>query len=156
MSRFQTLLPAAFAWWMRQRSLVRAPIWLFRARLGFVFGSRLLMIEHTGRKTGARRYAVVEVIGRPRPGTYIVPALPWAQWYRNIQASPSVRISVGGRSLAPATARPLAADQKPAVLDGYAQRHPRMYATMSSLFEETLGGSLADAPMLALEMRQRA
>ena len=75
----RSVLHTAFTWWLRHRSLVRAPIWLFRARLGFVFGSRLLMIEHTGRKTGARRYVTVEGIGRPRAGTCIVPAIPWAQ-----------------------------------------------------------------------------
>jgi hypothetical protein len=41
---------------LRTRWLVRAPIWLYRARLGFVFRSQLLMLEHRGRKTGARRY----------------------------------------------------------------------------------------------------
>ena len=68
-------LHAAAAWVQRQRWqrwLVRAPIGLFRARQGFVFCSRLLLLEHTGRKTGARRYAVLAVAGRPRPGTYIV------------------------------------------------------------------------------------
>ena len=156
MTQSRSLLHAAFAWWMRQRWLVRAPIWLFRARLGFVFGSRLLMVEHTGRKTGARRYVVVEVIGHLRPGTCIVAALPRAQWYRNIQANSSVRVSVGARHLVPATARPLTAAEKPAVLDGYAQRHPRMWAAMGSVFEDILGGPLAEAPIIALELRKQA
>jgi hypothetical protein len=46
---------------------VRAPVWLYRARLGFVFGSRLLMLEHTGRKTGIRRYVVLETVDHPGP-----------------------------------------------------------------------------------------
>lgn len=42
---------------LRTRWLVRAPIWLYRARLGAVLGSRLLMLEHTGRTSGQRRRA---------------------------------------------------------------------------------------------------
>lgn len=57
---------------LRVRWLVRAPIGLYRAHLGFLFGSRLLMLEHTGRKSGTRRYVVLEVVGHPRPGTYVV------------------------------------------------------------------------------------
>jgi len=48
------------------------PVWLYRARLGFVFGSRLLMLEHAGRKTSARRYVVLEAIDQPSPRTYVV------------------------------------------------------------------------------------
>jgi hypothetical protein len=61
--------PDAQAWSER---LVRAPVGLYRARLGFLLGSRLLMLEHTGRKSGARRYVVLEVVGHPRPRTYVV------------------------------------------------------------------------------------
>ncbi|HTM84573.1 MAG TPA: nitroreductase family deazaflavin-dependent oxidoreductase, partial [Mycobacterium sp.] len=39
---------------------MRAPIWLYRARLGALLGSRLLMLEHRGRTSGARRYVVLE------------------------------------------------------------------------------------------------
>lgn len=51
------------------RWFVRAPIWLFRARLGFLLGSRLLMLEHLGRKSGGRRHVVLEVVTRA-PGSY--------------------------------------------------------------------------------------
>jgi hypothetical protein len=53
---------------LRTRRLVRAPIWLYRARLGFLFGPRLIMLEHTARKSGARCYVVLEVVDRPSPG----------------------------------------------------------------------------------------
>lgn len=137
----------------RSRWLVRAPIWLYRARLGFMFGSGLLMLEHTGRKTGARRYVVLEVLGRPRPGSYVV-ASGWnhAQWYRNIQASPQVRVSVGRRVRAAATARQLTSDEAAAILDGYAQHHPRAWATLRPVLENTIGAALSSLPMIALEI----
>ncbi len=54
-SRITQAIAARAARLLRVRWFVRAPIWLYRARLGFLFGPWLLMLEHTGRKTGARR-----------------------------------------------------------------------------------------------------
>jgi hypothetical protein len=34
---------------------MRAPIWIYRAGAGGLFGSRILMIGHIGRKSGAPR-----------------------------------------------------------------------------------------------------
>jgi hypothetical protein len=48
-----TALAAWAAGLLRVRWVVRVPVGLYRARLGFLFGSRLLMLEHTGRKSGA-------------------------------------------------------------------------------------------------------
>ena len=50
---------------LRSRRLMRAPIWIYRARAGAIFGSRILMLEHTGRKSGLPRYAVLEVVDHP-------------------------------------------------------------------------------------------
>lgn len=52
--------------------LVRAPIWIYRARLGFLFGRRLLMLEHLGRGSGRRRYVVLEIVDHPAAGSYVV------------------------------------------------------------------------------------
>jgi hypothetical protein len=57
---------------LANRALMRAPIWLYRARLGFLFGSRTLMLEHIGRNSGARRYVVLEVVGHPTPDVYVI------------------------------------------------------------------------------------
>lgn len=40
---------------LRNRRLVRAPVWLYRARLGALLGSRMLMLEHVGRSSGQSR-----------------------------------------------------------------------------------------------------
>jgi hypothetical protein len=71
MSMRQTLahvLAAGGARVLRSRRLMRAPIWIFRARLGFLFGTRLLMLEHIGRKTGLPREVVLEVFDHSTPG----------------------------------------------------------------------------------------
>ena len=84
----------AAAWLLQTRQLVRAPIWLYRARLGLLFGTRLLMLEHTGRTSGQQRYVVLEVVDHPWPDRWIVASGfgERAQWVRNIQVDPRVQI----------------------------------------------------------------
>lgn len=153
-SRLSDALTGCSVWLLHQRSLVRAPIWLFRARLGFMWGSWLLLLEHTGRNSGAPRYVVLEVISRPSPGTYLVGSGlgTRADWYRNIAANPRVHVTVGRRYRAAATAQTLPAAQTSAVLHDLAQQHPRRWSAMSPVFEKYHGGPLEDLPMIALEL----
>ena len=44
------------------RLLFRAPVWLYRLGLGGLFGKRMLLLNHTGRKSGLPRQAVLEVV----------------------------------------------------------------------------------------------
>ena len=143
---------------LRVRWLARAPIGLYRARLGFLLGSRLLMLEHLGRKSGARRYVVLEVVAHPRPGTYVVASGfgTTTQWFRNVRANPHVRIYAGCCRPAPATARLLTSDETAAALTAYAGAHPRAWAALEPVFETTLGARISDhetsLPMIAFEL----
>jgi deazaflavin-dependent oxidoreductase (nitroreductase family) len=112
----------------RTRWLVRVPVWLYRARLGALLGPRFLMLEHTGRKSGARRYVVLEVVEHRSPRTYLVVSGfgDRAQWFRNIRASPKVRVYTLSRRPAPATARIFPQAEAAAALTAYAVRHPRL------------------------------
>lgn len=145
---------------LRTRWLVRAPVWLYRARLGLLFGTRLLMLEHVGRKTGARRYVVLEVIDRPRRGTYVVISGfgDRAQWYRNVLANPHVRVYARSHRPAPATARLLPSEQASAALAAYSASHPRAWATLKPVLEATLGarigGHETSLPLIALELQE--
>ena len=153
--------PTAIGRWgarvLRNRALMRAPIWLYRARLGFLFGSRTLMLEHTGRKTGARRYVVLEVIGHPAPGTYVITSGfgERAQWFRNLMASPRVRVSVAGQGPRPATARRLPTAEADAALADYVSRHPRAWAKFKTILEHTLGTEVSEhrTPLPMVELR---
>jgi len=75
---------------------LHAPTWLFRLRLGFLFGKRMLMIEHLGRKSGTLFRTVLEVAGR-RGDAYVVTSGtgPRADWYRNILAGGVEAVWVG-------------------------------------------------------------
>lgn len=129
---------------LRSRWLTRAPIWVYRARLGGLLGGRLLMLEHVGRKTGARRQVVLEVIAGQQhrgAGSYIVASGfgDRAQWFRNIVANPRVRVYAGSRRPTPATARVLDQSEADRVLGDYIQRHPRTWEQFSAVLEQTLG-----------------
>jgi len=116
-------------------------VWLFRARLGFLLAGRFVMVEHIGRVTGTRRYAVLELIEHRRPGAYVVAAGfgDRAQWLRNVRANQRVRLYRGGRGPAAAIARELGPAEARAVLDRYAARHPRSWDMLAAVLRRTLG-----------------
>ena len=145
---------------LRNRRLVRAPVWLYRARLGALLGSRMLMLEHVGRSSGRRRYVVLEIIDRPHAGTFVVASGfgTTAQWFRNICANPRVRVWVGSRGAAPATARVLDQAETDRTLGDYRTRHPKYWAQFRPVLEQTLGQSIGDRdiplPMVQMRLQQ--
>lgn len=141
------------------RALMRAPIWVYRAGLGCMFGSRLLMLEHVGRKSGLLRHVVLEVIAQPTPDVYVVASGfgERAQWFRNVLAQPSVNVSVAGRRRVPATARRLPGDEADRLLQDYITQNPRAWNTLSEVLADTLGGRVAppgtELPLVELRLR---
>ncbi len=138
---------------LRTRWLVRAPIALFRAGLGFLFGGRLLLLEHTGRSSGLTRYVVLEVIARPTPREFVIASGfgTKAQWYQNVLAHPGVRVRWSSRPAAAAIAHPLGRQEVADILGAYAEEHPRAWASLSPVLEATLGAPL-DGPTSALPL----
>jgi deazaflavin-dependent oxidoreductase (nitroreductase family) len=131
---------------LRSRSLTRAPIWVYRAGLGSVFGSRMLMLEHTGRRTGKQRYVVLEVIDHPDPDKYIVASGfgKRAQWFQNVHANSTVKISAAGRRSVPAEARQLTTAEADAALRSYIARHPGAWSALKPAIENTLGEPISE------------
>ncbi|RJO73410.1 nitroreductase family deazaflavin-dependent oxidoreductase [Nocardia panacis] len=142
---------------LRTRWFVRAPIGLYRAGLGIVFGVRLLMLEHIGRSSGARRYVVLEVVDHPETDRYVVVSGfgPRAQWYRNIEAEPRVRVSIGLRRSIPAIATPMSKSESDAALARYAQRHPRAWRKLRAAIEHAVGHPVDTLPMVSLRLGNR-
>ncbi len=151
-------LARAGAQLLRSPLLMRAPIWMYRARLGFVFGSRLLLLEHVGRKTGARRLVVLEVVGHPAPDTYVVASGfgSRSQWYRNVTANPHVRVSVAHRAAVPAEARVPEPGQAEKVMQAYVDRHSYAWFALKPVLENTLGAPIGDdgagLPLMQFEL----
>jgi deazaflavin-dependent oxidoreductase (nitroreductase family) len=107
------------------RLAFRLPITLYRAGLGWIFGNRLLLLNHIGRITGRPRRAVLEVVTHePTDGSYVVASGlgPTASWYRNVVHAPDVTIQVGRRTI-PVTAVPVPAGEGAEIFVRYAARH---------------------------------
>ena len=139
---------------LRVRAVVRFPIWLYRSHLGFLFGSRLLIMEHRSRRSGLPRYVALEVVDHPSGDCCVVASGfgKTSQWLRNVEADPHVRVSVGRRHLAPAMARPLSRTDTAAALAAYARRHRFAWAALKPVFEEALGAPVSELPLVALDL----
>ena len=139
---------------LRTRWFVRAPIYLYKLRLGVLFGHRMLMLEHIGRKSGTRRFAVLEVVDHPRADEYVIVSGfgEQAQWYRNVLANPRVRVSVGLRSNVPALATPMTREAAEQTLDRYAAHHPRTWRALQLAMAAALDTPDLQLPMVKLEL----
>lgn len=119
-----------------------------------MLGDRLLMLEHRGRTSGLVRRVVLEVLGNPQPGRYLVVAGfgERADWLRNVRAHPGVRVSIGRLRSARATARPLPRAEADEALASYRATHPLAWAVLSRTMEQSLGTDLATLPIVALDL----
>jgi hypothetical protein len=69
---------------------------------------------------------------------------------------PRVRVYIGSRRPAPAVARPLTSEEAAAALTAYARAHPRAWAALQPVFENTLGARIdsngTSLPLIALDL----
>lgn len=136
---------------------LKVPTYLFRARLGLVFGNRLVMIEHRGRKSGDRHFTVVEVAGRPSQQWVCASGTgPTADWYRNLQAGGLEALWVRSRRHR-AVVRFLEAAEAAEVMAAYERDHPKTAAKLCSMMGVSYDGTdegrvemMAKIPMVAL------
>lgn len=129
-----------------RRTFARLPVHVYRIGLGWLMGSRFLLINHVGRRSGAPRTVVVEVVAHdPQAGTWTVASGfgPDADWYRNLLATPQVTIQVGRRRL-PVTARPLSPEDAASAMAGYGAAHPRTARRLAAFMGVDVDGSVAD------------
>ena len=83
---------------------LKSPALLYRAKLGFLFGQRFLVITHVGRKSGKTFHTPLEVVVHDTDtAEYIVCSGtgPNADWFRNISAQPVTSIQVKNRVWTP-------------------------------------------------------
>lgn len=119
-----------------------------------MFGSRLLMLEHLGRNSGARRFVVLEVVERVGPDEYVIVSGfgRGAQWYRNILAEPTVRVSCGFRRGVAAEATPMSDDESADTLRRYAEKRPKAWANLRATIEAAVGHPVQGLPMVSLRV----
>jgi deazaflavin-dependent oxidoreductase (nitroreductase family) len=123
------------------RYLARAPIGLYRAGYGFLLGHRVLMLEHTGRKTGLPRYVVLEVVRRLSEDTFVVAAGmgPKADWYRNIERQPHVRVWVARGTAAVAVAQPIEQAEARRHFEAYRAERPWTWRLLRPVISRLIG-----------------
>lgn len=110
---------------LKTRWLMRLPIPLYRAGLGWMLGERFVMIETLGRVSREPRFVVVEVVQRgPRSLCVASGFGAKAQWYRNLRANGVAYLSTGRARRVPAEAQLLDAEASAEVLRDYERRHP--------------------------------
>lgn len=107
-----------------KRALFRAPIYLYRAGLGFLLGKRFVMLEHVGRKSGQIRYTVLEVVVNDPDAVYVAAA--WgsrAQWLQNVEVHPEVVVHLGSRRFT-TEVEMVEEGQAEILMQRYASAHP--------------------------------
>ena len=145
------------------RWLMRAPIALYRARLGVLLGSRFLMLTHTGRKSGLPRRAVIEVVAHDEGSdTYYVASGfgERADWCQNIRKTPRVTVDVGRRRFE-TDAIGISIDEAVDRLRRYAEANPIAFRQLGKFMmgerveptTEGLRGLAQIVPMFALPAR---
>jgi deazaflavin-dependent oxidoreductase (nitroreductase family) len=111
------------------RWLMRLPLWLYRARLGWLLGERFARLTTRGRRTGLPREVVLEVLGQePATGALLI-ASAWgsrAAWLRNLEAWPRTQVQVGRRRFTAEVER-LPEEAGADALRTYAGRYPLAY-----------------------------
>jgi len=126
--------------------LWRLPIWLFRLRLGFLMGHRMLLLTHKGRISGKERYAMLEVIKYEEATNTHYVASGFGEksdWSQNISKTPDVTIQVGNDKF-PARAERLSLDKARAVFHDYNQAHPNAVRNLAKLVGYEIGSSQED------------
>jgi len=143
---------------LRTRWFVRAPIWLYRHGLGRLLGSRILMLEHTGRSSGQPRYVCLEIVERPAAERIVIVSGfgERAQWYRNLRADPHCFVSTGRMRRAPAVARFLTGGEASAALERYQHEHPRDWDMLRGVIEKAVGHPVEALPMVELRVSDLA
>ena len=103
----------------------RVPVYLYRWHLGWLLGKRLLLLIHTGQRSGLRRQTVLEVVEYRKDGPEVVVANgfgPNSDWLRNIQAKSDEEVTIGRQHFA-ASHRFLDEEEAVAAIRGYELRN---------------------------------
>jgi deazaflavin-dependent oxidoreductase (nitroreductase family) len=125
------------------RLVLRLPILLYRVHMGWLLGSRFLLLRHTGRKSGMRHSTVLEIVDSVSATQTCVVVSGWgekAQWLKNITVNPDVDLTLGIRTQR-ARARRMRRNEAESALRNYARKHPRAAQQLARVILGGLSGS---------------
>ncbi len=119
--------------WQRMKNIQTIHKRLYDSGNGWIVGRLILLLTHTGRKTGSTYVTPLQY--EKLDGTYVVGAGrgPKADWFRNVQANPCVHVRVG-REEFDCIAEPVTEPERVAgFLETRLKRHPLMLGLMMKL-----------------------
>lgn len=126
--------------------LFRAPLYLYRFKLGFLLGERFIHLQHWGRKSGKLKETVVEVIDQDKANSRVYCASGFgekSQWFKNISANNAVFVTVKNARYQ-ATARVLSSEEAKDTLLRYAKAHPKSIKGVARLSGYDMEGTRQD------------
>ena len=133
------------------RWFIRMPITFYRLRLGWLFGHRFLLLNHTGRKSGASRQTVLEVLrwdDAAHTPTVVSGFGSKSDWYLNVRHNPKVNIHIG-REQFDAEAVELSPEEAAVEFIDYARRHPGAMKALAKTLDYPWDGSEASCREMA-------
>jgi deazaflavin-dependent oxidoreductase (nitroreductase family) len=127
----ENMIPEAF--WSRMKKVQTIHRRLYDRGMGWIVGKIILLLTHTGRKSGA--VYVTPLQYEKIDGVYYVAAGrgPRADWFRNVQANPCVHVRVGRQEF-DCTAEAVTEPERAAdFLEYRLKRHPLMLGLMMKI-----------------------
>ena len=105
--------------------LFKVPLLLYRLRLGWLLGTRFMLLTHVGRHSGKVRRTVLVVLqfDATTKELYAVSAWKGSDWYANIHAAPAVHVESGFVRYVPVQ-RTLSPEEIATTFLEYRTRHP--------------------------------
>lgn len=118
------------------RLLLRAPILLYRARLGWLLGHRFVYVAHRGRRSGKLRETVLEVVRYDPDTPEIFVASGWgtrSDWYRNLRSHPALELRIGAHRFPTPKQRFLDPEETARLMLDYRRDHPRTWRQLAPI-----------------------
>jgi deazaflavin-dependent oxidoreductase (nitroreductase family) len=128
------------------RLALRLPIWFYHAHLGWVLGTRFVLITHIGRKSGLPRQTVLEIVRYDRATGACVVASGWgvkSDWLKNVTVNPEIVYQVQNRCRT-GIAKRLSPDDGAQELLEYARHYRLAFRELSRFMGYQMDGSDED------------
>ena len=145
------------------RWFYRFPLIFFRLGLGRWMGGRFMHLIHTGRVSGLRREAVVEVVEYEAEADIYFLASCWGKrsdWLRNIQKTPEVEAQVGVRKFM-GYATVVNTEKAAEIFTHYGERHPGALQALARVMgyrinasEESYRALGAEIPVVQIKVNE--
>ena len=105
--------------------MLKLPLLLYRAGLGWVFGHRFMLLTHVGRRSGKVRRTVLAVLRFDPKTREIMAVSAWSasDWYKNILNSPAAQVESGWVRYIP-THRSLPPEEITTLFEEFRKEHP--------------------------------